>query len=73
MLLHLFFWFVKALTSLQVFPISVIFSSIVLLRVFLGRPLLLAPWFQSSTSTTEQPQTIMKKALTDLMYPLLQT
>jgi hypothetical protein len=43
-LLHLFLWFAKALTSLEVFPISVISSSIVLLKVFLGRPLLPASW-----------------------------
>jgi hypothetical protein len=39
-LLPLFLWFINALTSLQVFPISVISSSIVLLQDFLGLPLL---------------------------------
>jgi hypothetical protein len=49
-LLHLYLRFAKALTSLQVFPVSVISPSIVLLQVFLGRPLLLASWwFQSNT------------------------
>jgi hypothetical protein len=43
-LLHLLLWFANALASLQVFPNSVISSSIVLLQVFLGRLHLLAPW-----------------------------
>jgi hypothetical protein len=59
-LLRLFFWFAKALTSLQVFPISVISSSIVLLQVFLGHPLL-APWgFQSNTSFSMVPAGFLK-------------
>jgi hypothetical protein len=50
-LLHLLLCFSNALTSLQAFPISVISSSVVLLQVFLGRSLLLAPWgFQSNAS-----------------------
>jgi hypothetical protein len=55
-LLHLILWFANALTSLQFFPISVISSSVVLLQVFLGRPLLLTPWgFQSNASFSMVP------------------
>jgi hypothetical protein len=54
--LHVFLWFANALTPVQVFPISVISSSIVLLQVFLGRAPLLAPWgFQSNTSVSMCP------------------
>jgi hypothetical protein len=54
-------WFANALTSLQVFPISVISSSVGLLQVFLGRPLLLAPWgFQSNASFFMAPAGFLK-------------
>jgi hypothetical protein len=60
-LLHLFLCFAKALTFLQVFPISVISSCVVLLQVFLGRPLLLVPWgFQSNTSFSIAPAGFLK-------------
>jgi hypothetical protein len=59
-LLHLLLWFAKTVTSLQVFPISVISSSIVLLQDFLGRPLLLARWvFQYNTSISIAPANII--------------
>jgi hypothetical protein len=60
-LLHLILWFASALSSLQVFPISLISSSIILFQVFLGRPLLLAPWgFQSNASFSMAPAVSLK-------------
>jgi hypothetical protein len=71
-LLQLFLWFAKALTSLQVFPISVISSSIVLLQVFLGRPLLLVPWgFHSNTSFYIAPAGLLKVCPIHLHFPFL--
>jgi hypothetical protein len=59
-LLHFFLWFASALTSLQVFSISIISSSIVL-QVFLGCPLLLVPWgFQSNISFSTAPGGFLK-------------
>lgn len=55
-LIHFLLWFANALTSLQVFPISIISSSVVLPPVFLGHPLLLAPWgFRSNASFSMAP------------------
>jgi hypothetical protein len=57
----LLLWFANALTSLHVFPISVISSSILLLQVFLGRSLLVAPWgFQSNAAFSMAPAGFLK-------------
>jgi hypothetical protein len=73
-LLHLLLWFANALTSLQIFPISVIsFSTcIVLLQVFLGRPLLLAHWgFQSNAAFFMAPAGFLKVCPIDLHFLFL--
>jgi hypothetical protein len=71
-LLQFFLWFAKALTSLQVFPIWVISSSIVPLQVFLGRPLFLASRnFQSNTSFSIAPPGFLKVCPIHLHYLFL--